>query len=199
VWLILQIALGILLGYILIENRNRILKAAGGLAVLTVVTVLGGLAIFAVIHVGGSTIDAIRDYGAADWIGKKIFFCLGMIVYLCLAVSMLFGIWFAVISLMPASFIRFCERKGRPHLTGTLSVLLTAGVLLASSNISLPGILSRWEAAWTDWGLAHGMGYDGRSTFDLLLWQLIWVPNYLLFRFGGRPQVCAAAEKADAD
>ena len=198
-WLVLQIALGMLVGYILIENRKQIFDAAGGFAILAIFAAFAAVAIFVLTYVGGSTIDAVRDYESADWIGKKVFFGVGMILFLILAASMLFGIWFAVVSLMPLRFVKFCEGKGKPNWSGTLSVLLTIGVLTAGSSIILPGVLGRWEATWTGWGRAHGMGDDGGSAFDLLLWQLIWIPNYLLFRLRGMPRTFASVEKAEAD
>lgn len=198
-WLVLQIALGMLLGYILIENRKQIFEAASGLAILAIFAAVAAIALFVITYVGGSTADAFSDYGSADWVGKKVFFGIGMIVFLILAASMLFGIWLAFVSLIPMRFIEFCERKGKPNWPGALSVLLTIGLLIASSNIVLPGVVGSWETAWTEWGLAHGMGYDGGTTFDLLLWQLIWVPNFFWLRLRGRTRFLAAIEKAKAD
>lgn len=193
-WLVLQIALGMLVGYILIENRKQIFDAAGGFAILAIFAAFAAVAIFVLTYVGGSTIDAVRDYESADWIGRKVFFGIGLVVFLVLVVSMVAGLWLFFCSLTPMWFRAFCQRKGQQKAPSILALLFTISAVLAGSAVALPAAVRGWESAWTNWGLAHGMGYDGGAMFDLLLWQLIWIPTGILLRLRGWPQSPAPVE-----
>jgi hypothetical protein len=185
--LILQIALGMLLGYILIENRHAMLRMAGGLVALILVLAIVAAILAGVWYVGHETLTAaVGDYDSAGVIGQKFFFGIGVLLFLLLTCSMLLGLWVFASLLVPKAFLRFCRRFKKPRTPIAFVTLIIAATAFALGyQVTAPGILGSWERAWTEWGLSHGMGYDGGSTFDLLLWQAIWVANYLLFRLRG--------------
>lgn len=184
--LILKIAIGMLVGYVLIENRHSILRLAGGFAVLTLVLAIGAFVLALFWYVGSDTIGAVGDYQSAGVIGQKVLFGIGFVLFFLLAASMLAGLWTLGALLVPRAFVRFCDRFKKPQIPIALLILVIAvTAFFAGNRIELPPPFAGWEAAWTRYGLSHGMGYDGGSTFDLLMWQAIWGVNYLLFKLRG--------------
>ncbi len=176
-WLVLQIALGVLLGYILIRN----FEALTSLVVGSVVILVGVAAVAAIWYLGAQLIEAVNDYANASDLAKKMFAAIGLATFMALGLSTLVGLWFFVMISIPDSLLKFINKSEDSNvLLNISSVLLTLTILYFSADITLPGALGDFHNSWTAWGLEHGMGYDGGDFFGLLLWQFMWPLNFVI-------------------
>lgn len=182
-WLVLQIALGILLGFILIKNFDYLISFWLRLAM----ALAGVIAVAAIWYAGGQLIGAVNDYQNAGGLAKSMFSAISLATFIVLGVSTLAGLWLFLLIAIPEKIINLINKSEDSNaILNVSSALLTLTILYFSANITLPGILGRFHDSWTQWGLAHGMGYDGGDFFGLLLWQLMWPINLIVLKIQKR-------------
>jgi len=182
-WLIIQIALGMLLGFILIKNYKSLKNLAIGAAYI-----IFGLALLGLIWLSFEQLNsAINNYSSAGEFARNLFNALVIIIFMALGVSTLLGTWTFVMVIIPNSFLEWMNRSQDSNILLNISAaFLTGSIIYLCSYITLPGFLGDWYDSWTAWGQSHGMGYDGGDFFGMLLWQIIWPINVGILRLQKR-------------
>jgi hypothetical protein len=184
--LILQIAVGMLFGYLLIEKRRPVFRLLGGFAIILGVVAVCISAGALLWYVVDQTMTAARNYENANVIGREVFSVIQLVLFLVLGVSAFCGLFVFATLLLPKALITLFRRLKKPQKPLALAILTVAlAAFLAGSQIILLPPFSTWEASWRDYGLAHGMGYDGETAFHMLLCQALWPVNYLLSKLRG--------------
>lgn len=182
--LVVQIAAGILLGYILIENRGRLLKVLGWLSVAAVVLGVAGFASFAVGNLASSY--GVSAYGALHKLWSLLWTLVGVLIFLAVWLSggagiillreRIFGSSAAAVEPTPDNKAGFFWLWFCSIINGAL-VALAAWPLLEYTWAG-----TAYEAI-DGWSRSHGLddGLTVASSLPFLLWPYaaLWLVNRL--------------------